>query len=86
MASSLPWQAYLMLRISGIRKAFSNCENSFDVGKGENPTLPIANNFGVFAGFETPTERVRDDTQERAQVPCPVAVLLGDSKSVTLGW
>ena len=74
-----------MLRISGIRKAFSNCENSFDVGKGEDPALSVAGNFGVFAGVETPTECVRDDAQERAPVPRPIAVLLGDSKSVTRG-
>jgi hypothetical protein len=72
---------------SGFRTlwSFGNCENSFDVGKGEDPTLPVTDNFGVFAGFETPTERVRDDTQERAQVPRPIAVLLGDSESVALG-
>jgi hypothetical protein len=74
-----------VLRISGIRKVLGNCENSFDVGKGEDPALSVAGNFGVFAGFEAPTERVRDDAQERAQVPRPIAVLLGDSESVTLG-
>jgi hypothetical protein len=74
-----------MLRISGIRKVFCNCENSFDVGKGEDPALSVAGNFRVFAGFETPTERARVDTQEWAEVPRAVVAFLGDSEPVTLG-
>ena len=74
-----------MLQISGIRKALCNRENSFDVGRGDGPALSVAGNFGVFAGVETPTECVRDDAQERAPVPRPIAALLGDSESVTLG-
>jgi hypothetical protein len=78
-------QAYLVLQISGIRKVFGNCDNSFDVGESEEPSLAVAGRFRLFASFETPTEGVGVDAQERAQVPCPVSVLLGDSKSVTLG-
>jgi hypothetical protein len=68
-----------------MREVFGNCENSFNVGKGEDPPLAVAGHFRVFAGFETPTEGVGVNAQERAQVPRPVAVLLGDFKSVTLG-
>ena len=75
----------LLVWISGLSEVFGNCENPFDVGKNEDPPLGVAGHFRVFAGFETPTERVGVDAQERAQVPCPVAVLLGDSKPVTLG-
>ena len=78
-------QAYLALRISGIRKVFGDCDNSLDVGESEDPPLAVAGHLRVFAGLETPTEGVGVDAQERAQVPRPVAVLLGDSKSVTLG-
>jgi hypothetical protein len=74
-----------MLRISGIRKVFSNCENSFDAGKGEDPALSVAGNFGVFAGFETPTGRVRVNTQEWAEVRRAVVAFLRDSEPVTLG-
>ena len=74
-----------MLRISGIREVFGNCDNPFDVGESEEPPLTVAGHFRVFAGFETPTEGVGVDAQEGAQVPCPVAVFLRDSQSVTLG-
>jgi len=39
----------------------------------------------AFADSEAPTERVKVDTQERAEVPCPVAILLGDSKLAAFG-
>jgi len=80
------WSIDLLLdQVSGLSEVFGNCENSFDVGKNEDPPLAIAGDFRVFAGSETPTEGVGVDAQERAQVPCPVAVLFGDSKPVRLG-
>lgn len=72
-------------RLSELSEAFGDCENPSNVGKSQDSSLPVAVHFGVFAGFEMATDGVGVDAEERAQVCCPLAVLLGDSKSVTLG-
>ncbi len=69
---------FLLFRISGLSEVYGNCENPFDVGKNEDPPLSVARHFRVFAGSEMPTDCVGVDAQERAQLPGPVMVLLGD--------
>ena len=76
---------FLPHRISGLSEVFGNCENPVNVGKSEDPALSVSDHLGVFAGFEAPTERVGVDAQQGAEVPCPIVVLLRNSKPVTLG-
>ena len=44
--------------------------------------LCVVRHVGVLVGLESPTEGVGVDANEWAEVPCPGAVIVGDSKLV----
>jgi len=69
----------LLVRVPAARRVFGNSENPLDVRKREEPSLRVAGHFGVFAGFEPPADCVGMDSQERAEIPRPILVFVGDS-------
>jgi hypothetical protein len=74
--------ALLLSGFSGFVHGCGQFKNSFKIGKGEYPPLPVAGHFRIFARSEAPANGVGIETQQRAQVTCPVAILVWNSKAV----
>jgi len=70
--------------ISAAGQVFGDGENSLNVRNREKASFAVAGHFGVFASLETPADCVGMDSQERAEIPRPIVVFLGESKPVTL--
>jgi hypothetical protein len=70
--------------ISAAGQVFGDGENCLNVRKPEEASFAVAGHFGVFASLETPADCVGMDSQERAEIPRPIVVFLGESKPVTL--
>jgi hypothetical protein len=73
-----------LVRVPAAGQVFGNSENPLNVRKREEASLAVAGHFGVFAGFEPRTDCVGMDAQERAEIPRPIVVFLGESEPVTL--
>ena len=68
-----------LVRVPATRQVFGNSENPLNVRKREEASHAVAGHLGVFASLETPADRVGMDSQERAEIPGPIVVFLGES-------